>query len=221
MSYTDIIIRLAMSILIGGGVGFERSIIGRPAGFRTHALVCLGSTLVMMTGTYISQIYGTDPSRMAAQVVSGIGFLGAGTIIRVGLSVKGLTTAATLWAVACLGITVGGGFYAASIIATLFLLLTLTVFSKMEQRLTHNATNVANFSIKSTDKAVVHKISAIGKRYKAYIHDIKISGDEENAYDLDLKFIPITKSINFIRYEELLLELSDIPEIITISYSYA
>lgn len=125
---TTIIIRLLLSVILGGVIGFERGRAGRPAGLRTHILVCLGSALAIMTNQYIYQIYHVgDPTRMAAQVISGIGFLGAGTIIVTGRhQVKGLTTAAGLWATACMGLAIGIGFYKAAIFAC-FLIAFVTI----------------------------------------------------------------------------------------------
>ena len=118
VNWFSILLRLMMAILCGGVIGIERGRKGRPAGFRTHILVCLGSTLAILTNQYIVQAYGTgDPARLGAQVISGIGFLGAGTIIVTGRhKVKGLTTAAGLWASACMGLAIGIGFYEAAII---------------------------------------------------------------------------------------------------------
>ncbi len=123
-----IILRLVLAVLLGGIIGFERGRSGRPAGLRTHILVCLGSALAIMTNQYIFETYGvSDPARIAAQVISGIGFLGAGTILVTGRhQVKGLTTAAGLWATACMGLAVGIGFYKAAIV-TCFLISFATV----------------------------------------------------------------------------------------------
>lgn len=128
---------MIIAIILSGLIGIERESIKRPAGFRTHILVCVGSTLVMIVGIYISEqlkYSNVDPTRIGAQVISGIGFLGAGTIIKEGVSVKGLTTAASLWAVACVGLAVGSGFYFGGIIATLFIFITLLLFSNIEKR---------------------------------------------------------------------------------------
>ena len=110
--------RLLLALICGGILGIERGKKNRPAGFRTYMLVCVASAMVMITNQYISNMYSTgDPSRMGAQVISGIGFLGAGTIIVTGRNrVKGLTTAAGLWASACIGLTIGVGFYSGAII---------------------------------------------------------------------------------------------------------
>ncbi len=125
---TTIIIRLVLAMVLGGIIGFERGKAGRPAGLRTHILVCLGSALVMMTNQYIAEQFNVgDPTRIAAQVISGIGFLGAGTIIVTGRhQVKGLTTAAGLWATACMGLAIGIGFYKAAIFSC-FLIAFATV----------------------------------------------------------------------------------------------
>lgn len=123
----DAIVKLGITTVLSGFIGFEREHSHRPAGFRTHILVAVGSALVMLTSVYIAKEQGltTDVTRMSAQVLSGIGFLGAGTILREGFSVKGLTTAASLWAVACIGIAVGSGFIVGALVATVVIYLTL------------------------------------------------------------------------------------------------
>lgn len=123
----DAIVKIGLAALLSGIIGFEREHSHRPAGFRTHILVSVGSALVMLTSVYIAKEQGltTDVTRMSAQVLSGIGFLGAGTILREGFSVKGLTTAASLWAVACIGIAVGSGFIVGALVATIVIYLTL------------------------------------------------------------------------------------------------
>lgn len=115
-----IFIRLIVAAILGGIIGLEREKLNRPAGVRTHMIVCLGSCLIMLLGEYMHQIDNTiDITRLGAQVVSGIGFLGAGAILKDGFSVRGLTTAATLWVVACVGLAVGGGFFSAGILTTI------------------------------------------------------------------------------------------------------
>ena len=128
-----IIIRLLLAIILGGLVGFEREKSKKFAGFKTNILVCLGSALIAMTST----IFGGDPSRIAAQVVTGIGFIGAGTIMRTKNHVVGLTTAATLWVVSCIGLAIGIGFYGAAILTALlvFIILELTYTFKIGPKL--------------------------------------------------------------------------------------
>lgn len=128
--------RLLLSVVLSGIIGLERESLNRPAGFRTHILVCIGSALTMLVSQEIYFMYkglvAVDPGRIAAQVISGIGFLGAGTIIREGAAVKGLTTAASLWAVAGIGLAVGAGMYTAAVISTGLVFLTLISLGRLE-----------------------------------------------------------------------------------------
>lgn len=131
---TTIVVRLLLAIVLGGVIGFERGRAGRPAGLRTHILVCLGSALAIMTNQFIAQEFQIeDPTRIAAQVISGIGFLGAGTIIVTGRhQVKGLTTAAGLWATACMGLAIGIGFYKAAIFSCLLIAFSTIVLHRLD-----------------------------------------------------------------------------------------
>ena len=124
VSLLSIVIRFLLSLVVGGVMGLERGRKNRPAGFRTYILVCLGATLVMMTNQYVYQTYQiSDPVRLGAQVISGIGFLGAGTIVVTGRNqIKGLTTAAGLWTAACCGLAIGIGFYEGAILGSLAVL---------------------------------------------------------------------------------------------------
>ncbi|WP_374533160.1 MgtC/SapB family protein [Phenylobacterium sp.] len=135
----ELIVRLGLAALIGSAVGIERERLRWAAGLRTHMLVCVGSCLVMIVSAYgFSEVLGPhvvlDPSRVAAQVVSGIGFLGAGSIILRNEVVKGLTTAASVWTVAALGLAVGGGLYVPAAAAAVIVLLILAVLKPMEDR---------------------------------------------------------------------------------------
>ena len=129
----EVAIRLVLSVLLSSLVGFERELRGRAAGLRTHILMGLSSCLLMLVSIFVAQSYGEnnlfDPGRIAAGVVTGVGILCAGTIMRFGTSVKGLTTAASLWAVAALGLAVGAGFYMAACLATTLILITLFILS--------------------------------------------------------------------------------------------
>ena len=137
MSVYEIIFKLALACILGALIGLERESLNRPAGLRTYTLVCVGSTLAMIVSIDIyMQYYQTvnaDPGRIAAQVVSGIGFLGAGTIMREGASVRGLTTAAGLWVVACIGLAVGAGLYIPAVATTVLILFVLIYFIRFEQ----------------------------------------------------------------------------------------
>lgn len=125
----QIIVRLVLSVILSGLIGLERQLHRRTAGLRTHILVSLGSCLIMLTSLYVFDIYKDkvplDPARIAAGVITGIGFLGAGTIIRERQGVKGLTTAASLWVVAGIGLAVGCGFYSAGIFTSILALIVL------------------------------------------------------------------------------------------------
>jgi putative Mg2+ transporter-C (MgtC) family protein len=141
--YFEISFRLVAALLAGGLIGLERSHRGRPAGFRTHALVCLASSLLMLVTVYETHWFPQtasarviiDPTRMAQGIMTGIGFLGAGAIIKEGLSVRGLTTAASIWVTAALGILTGIGFYFAAAFGTVLVLGTLSLFRWVEARL--------------------------------------------------------------------------------------
>lgn len=137
----SVTLRLALSRVMGGLLGMEREQKQRPAGFRTYMLVCMGSALVMLTGQYVAESMNMDDvMRMGAQVVSGVGFLGAGTIIVTGhQQVKGLTTAAGIWASACLGLAVGIGFYSGAIVGCALILLVLKGFHFLEQRISQRS----------------------------------------------------------------------------------
>lgn len=130
------LLRLVMAFLFGAIVGYERGSLHRPAGMRTHALVCMGSALVMLTGEFLLRHYqtGTDPARLGAQVVSGIGFLCAGTIMHQGLNVKGLTTAAGLWVVACIGLALGAGYWLGAALTTVLVVFAMVLLRKLENK---------------------------------------------------------------------------------------
>lgn len=136
MSTQEIIIRLFLSVLVGGLIGTERGRHGRAAGMRTHILVCIGATITAMTGIYVDDtLQNGDVMRLSAQVISGVGFLGAGMIIlKNGNVVKGLTTAAGVWATATIGIALGYGFYIGAGVGTAFFLLSTTLFGLLEKR---------------------------------------------------------------------------------------
>jgi putative Mg2+ transporter-C (MgtC) family protein len=130
------IVKILMALVCGGLIGYEREFKNRPAGLRTHILVCIGAALVMVVAQFMynnDASKSIDTTRLGAQVISGIGFLGAGTIIRERFGVKGLTTAASLWAVACIGIAVGSGYYLIAGITTVLIIGSLVLFRKLEK----------------------------------------------------------------------------------------
>ena len=141
----SIAIRIVVAIVLGGIIGLERGMKNRPAGLRTYMLVSLGSCVVMLINQYTAQVFGTgDPVRLGAQVISGIGFLGAGTIVVTSHNqIKGLTTAAGLWASACIGLAIGIGLYEVALIAGLCVFLVLTVLHEMDYFL-HSRTRMVD-----------------------------------------------------------------------------
>src|SRR5512134_1842478 len=154
--YLDILEHLLVALGAGGLIGLERSYHGRPAGFRTHALVCLASSALMLVTVYQSQWYpesfagrvALDPTRMAQGIMTGIGFLGAGVIFKEGLTVRGLTTAASIWITAAIGVLMGIGLYMPGAVATVAALGVLSVFRQIEMRFPteHYAHHVLRFA---------------------------------------------------------------------------
>lgn len=167
--------RLFFTALLCGIIGYEREHVNRPAGIRTHVLVGISSAVIMLTSefmlTYYADSFSVDPSRMGAQIISGIGFLGAGTIIKDGLNVRGLTTAATLWAVACIGIATGSGFYSGAILATAVIYFTLQVLKRyVEKRAYYKVIYVTVENIDASLDTIVSEL----ERSHIYINTTEI-----------------------------------------------
>ncbi|MCQ9208331.1 MAG: MgtC/SapB family protein [Omnitrophica bacterium] len=193
---THITIRLLLAFILGGLVGFEREVHGRVAGLRTHILVCLGSALIMLTSIHMFHLYREiatiDPSRIAAGVIMGIGFLGAGTIMRFRASVLGLTTAASLWVVAGIGLAIGSGFYIGAYVTTALVLFVLFFLTKLERALVRKdwykilAVETKGHAQQLTD------IRSTLSEYKAEIRDFSIKKKSETnnvVVELDLKLV--------------------------------
>ena len=170
-TYSEIAIRLLLALVLGGAIGVEREYRAKEAGFRTHFLVALGSALFCLVSQFGFGIDLKDSSRVAAQVVSGIGFLGAGTIIFQKNVVRGLTTAAGLWVTAAIGLACGTGMYVAAAITTVMVLLGLEVLNAFLPQL-GNTTMVLTFSAPSRDMV------------KELIKRIKLDGMEVHSYEL-------------------------------------
>ena len=155
----SITVRLLLAMILGGIIGLERGIKRRPAGMRTYMLVCIGSALVMITSQYLTRDYPfSDPARMGAQVISGIGFLGVGTIIITrDRQVRGLTTAAGLWASACMGLAIGVGFYSGALIAMAVIFFVTTVMQKLDNELIRRIRNIEIY-MEVVDPTHIHKV---------------------------------------------------------------
>ena len=171
-------LRLLAACILGGIVGFQREYPGhRPAGLRTHILVCLGSALVMVTSEYFRYVYGDsfDVTRIGASVVSGIGFLGAGAIIKQGFNVTGLTTAASLWTVACVGLACGSGFYTGAVIATVLIYIVLQILKIAKLKFEKRAAEL-NITVETAvDTNFVSKISEYLENKGFVIRNVNLS----------------------------------------------
>lgn len=175
-----ILIRVLLALVIGGIIGIERGRKNQPAGFRTYMLVCLGATLVMMTNQYIYVSFNSgDISRLGAQVISGIGFLGAGTILVTKKNrVRGLTTAAGLWTAACVGLAIGIGFYEGAIVVGVGILLIMTFFHKVENWIHARSAAMSIYLNLNSLDAVTSFISYCKEReYK--VSDMQVSKEKE------------------------------------------
>ena len=177
-------LRLLLAALLGGLIGLERESLNKSAGLRTHILVSLGSCLIMLTSIEIFETVGHgtigDPARIAAQVVSGIGFLGAGTIMRSGFGIKGLTTAASLWIVAAIGLAVGIGSYVAAIVATCIVFLILVYMPRLEQKV-KTSNRYKKIEIKMIDKpGQIGLITSVMGELNIDIRNIEMSETDSN-----------------------------------------
>ena len=194
----EIILRLLGAMLIGIIIGTEREYTNRPAGMRTHMLVAIGSCAVAVTGQLIFLQYYQfgampDPARLSAQVIAGVGFLGAGTILREGFSVKGLTTAASIWSVACLGIAVGGGYYVLAAAGTVCIFITLTLFDYLQKKMLRISKETYYIIVSCTDvAAALNAVDALVKKCGG----TKISSMEVNAEDAEGVTIRFTVIFN-------------------------
>ncbi len=194
MSPFVIVIRIILSVICGGLIGLEREDKRRPAGFRTHVLVCLGSSIIMILSEYMFHTYkdefgiSIDPLRLGAQVISGIGFLGAGTIIQHGTSIKGLTTAASLWTVAAIGLALGSGFYLLGILSSVTVVFILIVFNSIEKKWGIKKYSFNTYEIYITMKnnaETLGKVNLVFHKYHAKILEMKFENkeSEQAAYD--------------------------------------
>jgi len=174
LTWGVVALRIVLALVLGGLIGLERGVRSHPAGFRTHILVCIGACLAMLTNQFVFESIGaagTDPTRIGAQVISGIGFLGVGTIFMAGRNtVKGLTTAAGLWASGAIGLAVGIGFYAGAVIAAAVVLIVLGLFPLFESSVYKSARGLhctIEFDSLESERAFEAKIIAEGSLIKS------------------------------------------------------
>ena len=208
-------IELICATLFSGIIGYERETNGHAAGLRTHILVSLGAFLIMIVSISAPEFpveQARDPARLAAQVVSGIGFLGAGTIIQNGTNVKGLTTAATIWLCGGIGLACGSGYFSGAIIATLVSLITLTLLVKMEIRISKQSPRI--MMVVGVDNSILKDIMELSNTFEVDIRDIRsnIIKQKDGSSACQLTILMSKKSgINIEAFaEELKLRLSPI-----------
>jgi putative Mg2+ transporter-C (MgtC) family protein len=192
LTLTSIFVRLLLAVVLGGIIGMERGMKNRPAGLRTYMLVTLGACVVMVTNQYIYQVFDTgDPVRLGAQVVSGIGFLGAGTIIVTGRNkIRGLTTAAGLWATATVGLAIGIGFYEVALLAGLLVFLVLTVLHKWETYM-RRAGNRVELYIELKPGATLREFLDKAREYKLDVSGIHPEADSAEEVGTSSFFVSL------------------------------
>ncbi|HSY39249.1 MAG TPA: MgtC/SapB family protein [Polyangia bacterium] len=196
--HLELLVRIFVGTLLGGAIGYERDLHGRPAGLRTHAIVALASATFMVVSTRFvyfqhytkDDLVAIDPSRIAASVVSGIGFLGAGAILRDGITIRGLTTAAGLWLVAAIGMASGGGMYVESVFATVLGLAALTLLRRFEDRglkLTRRRLWLAVDPAGTSIPAVIDRLTKLGGILKQEEYERQAAGGQASAtFELQL-----------------------------------
>lgn len=215
----EVFLRLGIAAILAGLVGLERETSNRPAGLRTHILVSVASSLVIIGNLYAFDLFknqtSMDPMRLGAQVISGIGFLGAGTIIKEGPTIKGLTTAASLWSVACIGLICGIGFYMGAIFATGFVLLSLIMLNKLEIMINRKNAYL-HLSVKSIDRpGQIGRIGIELGRLNVTIKNISIEAIDDFNVIIKLTL----KSLKDIKTEDIVEVISAIEGINLIELS--
>ena len=198
ISEEELFLRLVLSCILGGVIGYERQSRRKSAGLRTNVLVCLGACLIMILSQVLYEnVEGrtnADPARLAAQVVSGIGFLGAGAIMKEGLTVTGLTTAACLWVVAGVGLAVGSGFYSGALMTTALVFVTLGSLSRLDEWVDHE--KYIGLTIHTVDKAgQLMDISTCLEDLQLKVRGIKVKADEDEVETNDERLMYINMEI--------------------------
>lgn len=216
LTYLSIALRIAAAFVMGGALGWERERRSRAAGLRTYMLVCVGACIIMLTNQYIYQVFHTgDPVRMGAQVVSGIGFLGAGTIVVTKQNqIKGLTTAAGLWAAAAVGLALGIGFYEAALIGGLLIFLILTAMHTLDSHIRKNAQRVALY-VEVDNHINVGQIARAIRALNVEITSIQL--DEEHVPGEHIRaFLIVLRKNKKIRREDLFNDIQQIEGVVYI-----
>lgn len=207
------ILKITLGFVLAGIIGLERSSWNKPAGFRTHSLVGMSAVLIMLCGEYMSKEYNIDPSRIPAQLLSGIGFIGAGTILRDGFNVKGLTTAAGLLAVTCIGLSIGAGFYLGGIFTTLVAFIVLSYSYKISDKLDHFNVLELQVKISKNTNETLKQIQDIFSNFTVDIKHIKRPKKDEIESDSELLTIVGQYSKKGFKKNELLSSISSLENV--------
>lgn len=215
VTYLAIFLRILAAVIIGGLIGLERGMKNRPAGLRTYMLVCVGACLIMLTNQYIYEATATgDPTRMAAQVVNGIGFLGAGTIIVTRRNqIKGLTTAAGLWAAAGVGLALGIGFYEAAIVGSLAIFIVMTLLQKMDNRMHRKTKTVEVYMEVSAELSLGELLRAI-REGDYEVQDVQRESSLETDSNGNRAYIAVLKCKKRRNHIEIVESVRQIPGIV-------
>lgn len=210
----DVIIRLTVAVVLGAVLGVEREYKRRPAGLRTHMLVCLGAAMTTLTSQYLllNMHYYTDIARLGAQVIAGIGFVGTGTIIVFrGEKIKGLTTAAGLWVSAIMGLATGAGFYLAAMVTAVFVILIESVFSVIERKLLTHSSEISLF-VEYSDKESLARMFELCRQREIRVQHVEFTNknDNEKQSNFAILFLRLNKKITSEEVVEMLSGYSDI-----------
>lgn len=217
VTLASVTVRMLLAVLCGGLIGLERAYKRRPAGFRTHILICLGAAITTLTSQYLylNLHYYTDMARLGAQVVAGIGFIGAGTIVVTRQQrVKGLTTAAGLWASAIIGLALGGGFYEGALLATLFVLVAESFLSRLEYRILDHVPEI-NLYMEYTGKPCLEEVLRLFRENKVSLQDMEITRNSrsENHNACAIFSLRFSKGVSV---DELLTRVTQVEGVVTV-----
>lgn len=208
------VFKIILIVILSGIIGMERSTWNKPAGFRTHALLGISAVLVVLCGESLAQKYNVDPFRIAAQFLSGIGFLGAGTILRDGFNVKGLTTASGLLTVSCIGLCVGAGFYLGAIVATIFAYLILSYSYVFSDRLDHFDVLDLELDTNENIKDFIPEVEKFLDKHELEIKQIKDITEDDKKYN-SLKLI-CKYNNKEISKNKIITKLTTLPDVINV-----
>ncbi len=217
MNFLGIFLRMLLAVICGGAIGLEREFKRRPAGFRTHILICLGAAMTTLTSQYLFFVmnYPTDIARLGAQVIAGIGFIGAGTIIVTRRQrVKGLTTAAGLWASAIVGLALGGGFYEGALLTTALILIAELLFSKLEFRILNSSPEI-NIYLEYTRHEALDQVLKLLRHKKVSVLNMELtrSADSTEKNSCAIFSLRLNKKI---RPDILIAEISNCEDVLLV-----